>query len=240
MFGPRSVVLKLTADTLVTVTVTCTVTCTVAAMNNVRLHPWRDGLEGSLARIKTAEAARAVGGKVSIDICFHMSDFPQVSDGKSSTMDWNMLFRKIGMLEEVESMIVRVVGMESEFDLSNYLPSVAAWTECLSQASQLVYLTLIGVSLEHGDDLDWNGLRETLRIHPSLQSVVLKECRFAATTQLESLQDALANSCTLQSKKRHSEFLENLIVEPVEGANESLKWYQNFAAWCLVPVAACL
>ena len=146
----------------------------------------------------------------------------------------------MGQVQNLESLIVRVVGMESEFDLGLHMPSVAAWTQCLSEATQLVYLTLIGVSFENGDDLDWNGLRETLRIHPSLQSAIIKDCRFSSSEKLDMLVNALATSVTPHSKQRHSEFIESIIVESVEDPIGPATWYQSIVAWCVLPVAACL
>jgi hypothetical protein len=262
--------------------------------NNVRLHPWRDGLEHCLrlvepATTKTAEksantiitpthktgaatvssirngtftlskeksssANKGTSSSTtvttssmirSVDISFHETDFRTGISSTKRHKQWMELFEAIGQLPQLESLMVRVILVNNSSSLSFPLSKqgvipLAALTVALSAAPQVGYLTLIGVPL-FADEYDRNGWFEVVRIHPSLHSMVLKDCSFASAFQLEQLRTLSKHQPTAQTKKKlQLEVLNPQIVDPSslpddDDDDSSRPWYQAIFSACFFP-----
>lgn len=70
------------------------------------------------------------------------------------------------------------------------MPPGAALTGLLANGLQIRYLTCVGLRLLC-DAFDVNGLAEAIRIHPTLQSILLKDCWFSSNDHLQSIQQAV-------------------------------------------------
>ena len=230
-----------------------------SATSNLRLHPWRDGVDHCLRLMETpvnAEGSSFVTairrGQFthsaedntairSVDVCFHDADY-QV--GISHKLKYVELFQAIGRLPNLESLIVRFTrGGNESFKLTRQgIPPVSALKAALSSATyeeyedeptsnilhqkasavQLAYLTLIGLPL-FGDDYDFNGWVELLRIHPSLQSIVIKDCIVSKPKHLEQLRQVLVSqelpraqdtiTAIGSQQRRHVELLQNTFLD---------------------------
>jgi hypothetical protein len=166
----------------------------------LQLNPWKDGyietrrlLQNNVFNTKT------------VKITFSESEFFEYLKDDDAVA----LFEAIGStLPRLESVIIKL-KMSSELP-SLAIPPIQALTSLLVAENKvgLQCLALIGLSME-GNDLDMNGLIEALRIHPSLNSVVLKECSFSRPQYLQKLRTTL----TTREGMKHCGFVDNFVVE---------------------------
>lgn len=232
----------------------------MSSSSNVRLHPWRDGVDHCLRLLEPSRSGGSCQSNKdvvtsiqrgvythasassnnptirSVDICFHPQDYQVGSSGKLPLLE---LFQAIQKLPNLESLIVRFTRTEATaWHLTRQaIPPVPALTAVLVSGSpddedfddaaagrvplnkkmgngnsRLAYLTCIGLPL-FADDYDMNGFTELLRIHPSLTSIVIKDCLFAKRAHLEQLERVLAATTTPPKRKRHVELLSNTVVD---------------------------
>jgi hypothetical protein len=135
-----------------------------------------------------------------VDVCFHEQDL--TTSTKYPTPQQlallDELFGAIGRLPHLESLMVRYSSnlhseQQSQPHKSSTRPIlwISSLTALLANASQMKYLTLIGVPLV-GDELDMNGFVESLRIHPGLISVAIRSCAFGNGKHEKQLQQAMS------------------------------------------------
>jgi len=134
----------------------------------------------------------------SVDLCFDLTDTPP-QGGNHHPIDldhFHKLLDTISHLSLLTSFMVRVpppptTTTTTERDPPEILADLplSALTSFLCNSSSLQYFTLIGIPLydtsdhiveNHVLDHEINGFLEALRIHPSLQSVAIKDCFFAS------------------------------------------------------------
>mmetsp|Transcript_10137 Transcript_10137/g.16190 ORF Transcript_10137/g.16190 Transcript_10137/m.16190 type:complete len:280 (+) Transcript_10137:60-899(+) len=132
----------------------------------------------------------------SVDVCFHDKDY-QMGNNQHADLLLNDLFLAVGRnLPNLDSLIVRYNSTTGDGDTHSYdhhhhqesssFPSVAALAAAVA-VPKLAYLTLMGLPLV-SDDYDMNNFAELLRIHPTLQSIVIQDCCFGKASHLEQLQ----------------------------------------------------
>ena len=136
-----------------------------------------------------------------VDVCFHEQDQSAATKypTKPQLAALDELFGAIGRLPQLESVMVRYsASVEAGLDNKSQHKSstrpilwISSLTAVLANAPQLHYFTLIGVPLV-GDELDMNGLVESLRIHPGLLSVAIRSCAFGNQKHEQQLQQAMS------------------------------------------------
>lgn len=164
----------------------------------------------------------------SVDVCFHETDY---QSGVSNKMNLVDLFEAIAQLPQLESLIVRLSPVTSSFPLSSHthgIPPVTALTTLLASTSELRYLTLIGLPL-FADDFDMNGCVEMLRIHPSLHSIVIKDCMFASQRHFDQMKSCMEHCQSV-------DYLNNKVMDittlPKQEEEIIKPWYQSLLAAC--------
>jgi hypothetical protein len=117
------------------------------------------------------------------------------------------MFEYVGSkLRRLQHLQVRLVLTGQAGVLSRAIPHVQGLRSLLAEAKQLRSLSLIGLSLLDAD-LEFLGLVEYLRDHPTLRAFEMKDCCFAKKSHLQSIKKALDNIPTLN----HSDLLNNSI-----------------------------
>eukprot|EP00980_Cylindrotheca_fusiformis_P002887 scaffold674_cov126-Cylindrotheca_fusiformis.AAC.26 len=166
----------------------------------LQLHPWRDGYIKTRNKLESESSFEAS----TVYVTFQEDEFVEYLQEDDAIA----LFTAIGSrLPHLESVIVSL-------DVTSILPSLAippiqALTSLLvaENTNKLKYLTLLHLQLE-GNDLDMNGMIEAIRIHPSLHSIVIKNCKFSSNRHIKLLR----NTLTSREEMKHCNLLDNYVV----------------------------
>lgn len=242
---------------------------TVSAIRNGQFTP---AAASSNHRSNSGRATNTTSSVRSVDLCFHDADYPPAPGNKAQHQQWMELFEAIGNLPQLESIMMRVTLSPTSSSASTHnfprsktkqgggnsiFPPLAALTTALSSAPNVGYLTLIGVpiyNMTEGDtgDYDVNGWCEVIRIHPTLHSMVVKDCSFASLHHIQQLQSktrvlpAQQQQQQLQQEQQRALQLDVINPKVVDVSklpdedNGEKPWYQSIFSACLFPVACCM
>lgn len=164
----------------------------------LRLHPWRDGFDESTKKLlKEAPSTRTVR------ISFSENEFREYLQDADAIR----LFEEIGSNPKFESVTIEL-DVFSKLPTSVAIPPIPALTSLLTAHNNKIRdLTLSQLQLESHNDLDINGMVEALRIHPTLQSIEVKNCTFTKPSHLHRLRKTLVQRQGI----RHCDLLDNRI-----------------------------
>jgi hypothetical protein len=238
----------------------------------LRLHPWRDGVTTSTNQVNSAAASS--NNIQTIEVCFHETDLNKATNDES----FLPLFEAIcdSDFTKLESIIVRMVlTTTTEEDDDGNKENNREVTENLIQSSEIVpglttllmntqsiqYMTILGLFMIC-DDYDMNGFIEAIRIHPTLHSVVVKDCKFVCGDHLHRLQSMVqrdrdekssstaaggaGGTILIQNRTlKYSEMIGNTILEP---RSSNSQYYMStgycptfsFFSWLSYPIACCI
>jgi hypothetical protein len=196
----------------------------------LRLNPWKDGYIVTRNCLEHEDSSSAK----TVYVTFHEDEFVEyLNDG-----DAVALFEAIGScLPRLESVII-ILQVSSKLP-SLAIPPIQALTSLLvvgENNNKIKYLTLLNLRLE-GSDLDMNGMIEAIRIHPSLHSVVVKNCIFSSNHHIHLLR----NTLTSREEMKHCDLLDNHIVVVERARNRRLwRFILYFLLGCILTITILL
>lgn len=166
----------------------------------LRLNPWRDGYIETRKQLEI----KSVAGAKTVYVVFQEEEFVEYLDEGDAIA----LFEAVGScLPFLESVIITLHVYSTLPSIS--VPPIQAVTSLMvaQNSHKVKYLTLMNLQLE-GDDLDMNGMIEAIRIHPSLHSVVVKNCKFSSNRHINLLRKTLLS----RGGMKHCDLLGNHAV----------------------------
>ena len=182
---------------------------------SLRLNPWKDGF---VETIKQVEQIYARVNAKTVYFVFNEEDFFEYL----YEIDAIALFEAVGSkLVKLESVVIQV-NVSSKLPAMS-IPPIQGLTSLLVAQKKIKYLTMLGLQLE-GSDLDINGLIEAIRIHPTLHSVVIKDCAFSSKSHVNRLRK------TINSREgmKHCDLLNNFSVDRRISWKLGFKWKNIF------------
>lgn len=182
---------------------------------SLRLNPWKNGFVES---IKQVEQSYARVNAKTVYFVFNEEDFFEYL----YEIDAIALFEAVGSkLVNLESVVIQV-NVSSKLPAMS-IPPIQGLTSLLVAQKKIKYLTMLGLRLE-GSDLDINGLIEAIRIHPTLHSVVIKDCVFSSQSHVNRLRKTISS----REGMKHCDLLNNFSVDRRVSWKLGFKWKHIF------------
>ena len=239
--------------------------------HRLELYPWRDDIQFCIRAIDSAPNTESVG------LVWNPTD----QDVCNDDVDLTSLFEYIGTnMQHLKSVTIQfnnndLISTKTTTTASGFWtaatlasPPISSITTLLTSSESIQSLTLIGLQFTNDDDLDMNGFYETIRIHPSLHTLVIQNCTFVKPSHLLDLKNVTYNtrssSTTTATTKdgikrrhrwKHLDISDNDIMattrqEQFAHHTSSSKdtssslfscWESSpFLSWCLHPVTCCV
>jgi hypothetical protein len=210
---------------------------------NLVLHPWRDGVQ---LCIKALEAAPDTNV---ISLVWNPED--NVNQQFLSNDLLASLLEFIGNeLYDLDTMSIHFKDPAPRWSSALVTPPISAITTLMASNENIRSLTLVGLQLLGDDCLDMNGFHETIRIHPTLQCLVVRKCSFAKAAHLNKLKNvAYQRKRNERWSWKHLDISENVVVHGadtiLEQATQQSKptvfsWEFPLLSWCLNPITCCV
>jgi hypothetical protein len=151
-------------------------------LHSLELNPWRDGCDFCIEIVEEKASSK----NVSLVRHYAADEVQEISvESLDSLLD------TIGnALYDLQSMSIQLPlrrSLSSSPSPKKQEPSLSAITTFLATCYHVHTVTLIGLDWMESDELDMNGWYEAIRIHPTLQSLEIRQCQFAKRSHLDNL-----------------------------------------------------